>query len=69
MLKFTRKWFIATTLSLQQKIIDSLNSKHRRSLYIMKRELLKRTLEGDQSPRIIPTILLTDPQYLPGDVS
>ena len=66
MLKFTQKWFIATTLSLEEKFIDSLNSKHRRSLYSMNKELLKRTLEGVQSPHIIPTGLLTDPQYLPG---
>ena len=67
--KFIRKRVSACTFSLQQKIINSLNSKPSRSLYSMKRELLKRTFEGVQSPHIIPTGLLTDPQYLPGYVS
>ena len=56
-------------LNLKQMFIHCIHSKHRRSPYSIKRVLLKWTVEGVQSPHIIPISLLTDPQYLPGDVS
>ena len=55
--------------NLKQMFIHCIHSKHRRFLYSTERVLFKWTLEGVQGPHIIPTGLLTDPQYLPGDVS